>query len=84
MLKNYCKDLLVEIKGLKYQKKLVITFSKNKGNGKTEYVTVYFGSNAMTVQLVKIAKINSREFRTFCPLKKQFRKIFSCQNCQAR
>lgn len=30
---------------------LVITFSKDKGNGETEYVTAYFGSNAMTNQL---------------------------------
>lgn len=35
------KDLLAEMKGLKYQKTLVITFSKDKENGKREFVQVY-------------------------------------------
>ena len=34
--------------------------------------------------LLKFAKINSREMRTFDPWKKQFRKIFSYQNSQSR
>ena len=35
------KDLLAEMKGLKYQKTLVITFSKDKENGKREFVQLY-------------------------------------------
>ena len=34
------------MKVLKYQK---ITFSKDERNGKTQYMTVYFGSNAMNL-----------------------------------
>ena len=43
------KNLLVKMKGLKYQKKLVITFSEHKRNSEEEYVTVYVGSNAMNI-----------------------------------
>lgn len=37
------------MKGLKYQKTLAITFSKDKENGKSKHVTVHFGSNTMTI-----------------------------------
>ena len=38
------KDLLIELKGFKYQITLAVLLSKMKNSGETEYSTVYFNS----------------------------------------
>ena len=50
------KDLLIELKGFKYQLTLKVLLSKIKNNGNTEYSPVYFNSLTKTV-------INSNEFK---------------------
>ena len=59
-----CKDLLNEIKGLKYQLTLAVSLSKIKADGSIEYSTVYFNSKTKTV-------INSDKFS----LDQSFREI---------
>ena len=43
------KDLLIELKGFKYQITLAVLFSKVKSSGETEYSPVYFNSLTKTV-----------------------------------
>ena len=43
------KDLLIELKGFKYQIKLAILLSKVKNSGEVEYSPVYFNSLTKTV-----------------------------------
>ena len=44
-IKYFFKNLLNELKGFKYQIKEAVLLSKEKGNGDTEYSSVYFNSN---------------------------------------
>ena len=46
VIKDLSRDLLIEMKGFKYQKVLL---SQQKQNGETEFSTVYFNSTAKTV-----------------------------------
>ena len=48
-IKDLFKDLLNEMKGFKYQITVAILLSKEKGNGDTEYSSVYFNSVTKTV-----------------------------------
>ena len=50
------KDLLIELKGFKYQITLAVLLSKLKSNGEIEYSTVYLNSLTKTV-------INSSKFK---------------------
>ena len=43
------KDLLIELKGLKYQITLAVLLSKVKNSGETEYSPVYFNSLSKTI-----------------------------------
>ena len=43
------KDLLIELKGFKYQISLAVLLSKMKNSGETEYSPVYFNSLTKTV-----------------------------------
>ena len=49
VIKDLFKDLLVEMKGFKYQITLYLLLSKVKSNNKTEYRSVYFNSLTKTV-----------------------------------
>ena len=49
VIKNLFRDLLIEMKGFKYQITLKVLLSKQKENGDTEFTTVYFNSTAKTV-----------------------------------
>ena len=49
VIKDLYKDLLIEIKGFKYQMKIKILLSKRKENKVTEFATVYFNSTAKIV-----------------------------------
>ena len=42
VIKDLYKDLLIEIKGFKYQMTMKILLSKQKENKATEFVTAYF------------------------------------------
>ena len=42
---------MAEIKGLKYQRTLIITFSKDIGNEEREFVPKYFGSSSETIMI---------------------------------
>ena len=55
-LKGLFKDLLVELKGFKYQITLKVLLSKVKSSGEIEYSPVYFNSLTKTV-------INSNKFK---------------------
>ena len=48
-IKELFKDLLIELKGFKYQIKLAVLLSKIKNNGGIEYSPVYFNSLTKTV-----------------------------------
>ena len=48
-IKELFKDLLIELKGFKYQITLAFLLSKLKNNGEAEYSSVYFNSLAKTV-----------------------------------
>ena len=45
VIKDLFRDLLIEMKGFKYQ----VYFSKQKGNGDAEFTAAYFNSTAKTV-----------------------------------
>ena len=49
VIKDLYKDLLIEIKGFKYQMTMKILLSKEKENRATEFATVYFTSTAKIV-----------------------------------
>ena len=49
VIKELFKDLLIELKGFRYQVTLAILLSKMKSNGETEYFPVYFNSSTKTV-----------------------------------
>ena len=49
VIKELFKDLLIELKGFRYQITLAILLSKMKSNGETEYFPVYFNSSTKTV-----------------------------------
>ena len=55
VIKELFKDLLIELKGFKYQITLAALLSKVKNNSETEYSPVYFNSLTKTV-------INSKKF----------------------
>ena len=48
-IKELFKDLLIELKGFKYQITLAFLLSKLKNNGEVEYSSAYFNSLAKTV-----------------------------------
>ena len=48
-VKEFFKDLLIELKGFKYQITLTVLLKKMKSNGETEYSPVYFNSLPKTV-----------------------------------
>ena len=48
-IKELFKDLLIELKGFKYQITLAFLLSKLKNNGEVEYSSAYFSSLAKTV-----------------------------------
>ena len=48
-IKDLLKDLLNEMKGFKHQIAVAVLLSKEKGNGDTEYSSVYFNSMTKTV-----------------------------------
>ena len=48
-IKKLFKDLLIELKGFKYQITLAISLSKVKNSSETEYSPVYFNSLTKTV-----------------------------------
>ena len=48
-IKELFKDLLIELKGFKYQITLAVLLSKVKNNGEIEYSPVYFNSLTKTV-----------------------------------
>ena len=47
-IKDLFKNLLNEMKGFKYQIRVVVLLSKEKGNGDIEYSSVYFNSTTKT------------------------------------
>ena len=49
VIKDLFRDLLIEMKGFKYQITLKILLSKQNRNGGWEFITVYFNSAAKTV-----------------------------------
>ena len=53
-IKELLKDLLVELKGFKYQITLAVLLSKMKSNSKTEYSPVYF--NSLTKRVIDSGK----------------------------
>ena len=55
-IKELFKDLLIELKGFKYQITLAVLLSKMKNSGETEYSPVYFNSLTKTI-------INSSRFK---------------------
>ena len=63
-IKELFKDLLIQLKGFKYQIKLTVLLSKMKNSGEVEYSPVYFNSLTKTV-------INSNKFN----LDQAFQKI---------
>ena len=48
-IKELFKDLLIELKGFKYQITLAVFLSKVKNSGETEYSPVYFNCLTKTV-----------------------------------
>ena len=46
---EFCKDLLIDLKGFKYQITLAVFLSKVKNSGEIEYSPVYFNSLTKTV-----------------------------------
>ena len=48
-IKELFKDLLIELKGFKYQITLAVLLSKMKNSGEVEYSRVYFNSSTKTV-----------------------------------
>ena len=55
-IKELFKDLLIELKGFKYQIIKAVLLSKMKNSGETEYSPVYFNSLTKTI-------INSSRFK---------------------
>ena len=53
VIKELFKDLLIELKGFKYQITLAALLSKVKNNSETEYSPVYFNSLTKTVFILK-------------------------------
>ena len=47
--KDFFRDLLIEMKGFKYQITMKVLLSKQKENADREFTTVYFNSTAKTV-----------------------------------
>ena len=47
--KDLFRDLLIEMKGFKYQIAIKVLLSKQNENGDKEFITVYFNSTAKTV-----------------------------------
>ena len=58
VIKDLFKDLLIEMKGFKYQITLKVLLSKQKQSGDTEFSTVYFNSTAKTVINTNIYGLN--------------------------
>ena len=49
VIKDLFRDLLIEMKGFKYQIAIKVSLSKQNENGDHEFITVYFNSTAKTV-----------------------------------
>ena len=49
VIKDLFRDLLIEMKGYKYQIAIKVLLSKQNENGDKEFITVYFNSTAKTV-----------------------------------
>ena len=49
VIKDLFRDLLIEMKGFKYQRAIKVLLSKQNENGDKEFITVYFNSTAKTV-----------------------------------
>ena len=49
VIKDFFKDLLIEMNGFKYQITIKVYLSKQKVNGDTEFTTVYINSTAKAV-----------------------------------
>ena len=49
VIKDLFRELLIEMKGFKYQTTLKVLLRKQKENGDREFTTVYFNSTAKTV-----------------------------------
>ena len=49
VIKDLFRDLLIEMKGFKYQIAIKVLLSKQNENGDKEFITVYFNSTAKTV-----------------------------------
>ena len=49
VIKDVFRDLLIEMKGFKYQITIKVLLNKQKENGDREFTTVYFNSTAKTV-----------------------------------
>ena len=58
VIKDLFKDLLIEMKGFKYQITLKVLLSKQKQSGDTEFSTVYFNFTAKTVINTNIYGLN--------------------------
>ena len=70
-IKDLFKELLIEMKGFKYEITMTVLLYKNKINGYTEYTSVYFNSATKTV-------INSDKY----DLDKSFQEVlYRIDNC---
>ena len=49
VIKDLFRDLLIEMKGFKYQIAIKVLLSKQNENGDKEFITVHFNSTAKTV-----------------------------------
>ena len=49
VIKDLFRDLLIEIKGFKYEITMKVLLSKHKENGEREFTTIYFNFTAQTV-----------------------------------
>ena len=63
VIKDLSGDLLIEMKGFKYQITLKVSSSKQKKNGDTEFSTVFFNSAAKTV--INLNKCGPNLSKTF-------------------
>ena len=49
VIKDFFRNLLIEVKGFKYEIRMKVLLNKEKENGDREFITVYFNSTAKTV-----------------------------------
>ena len=65
-IKKLLKDLLIELKGFKYQITLAVLLSKVKNNGEIEYSLVCFNSLTVTVLLSKVKNNDEIKYSLVC------------------